>query len=69
MLQTWHVPKFIDLHVWGKYANRHVTYEAALNNGVARITVHRLMMTIMTMQDDGSDDATAQLLILTWPLG
>ena len=35
--QIWHVTKFFNLHLWGKYTNIHATYEVALINNVARI--------------------------------
>ena len=65
----WYMPKLLDVHQWGMYDNIQATYEVAPIN--YRVNYCTQMMT-MTMQDDddnANDYATAQLHILSWPLG
>ena len=64
------MPKLLNLQLWGK-ANIYAIYEVSPVNNVAKIPIHRLIMLMMTMQDnandDANDDTTAQLNILSWP--
>ena len=57
------MPKLLDVHLWRKYPNIHITYEAAPINKVA--TFHCTQTTMMTMMqdDDNNNDATAFGLI------
>ena len=36
-----HMPKLLDMHLWGRYVNIHATYEANPIIDLARIAVHR----------------------------
>ena len=41
MAKIWHMPKLLDMNLWGKYANIHVTYEVASIDNIARIALRR----------------------------
>ena len=40
MSQIWHMPKLLDMHLCGEYADIHTIYEVTPINNVARIAVH-----------------------------
>ena len=49
MSNTYHMPKVLNIHLWGMHANISTTYEVALMIDVGRITVHgRCQMMTMT---------------------
>ena len=41
MIYIGHIPKLLEVHQWGKYANIYATYELTGINHVIRSTVHR----------------------------
>ena len=61
-----HIPKLLNVHLWGKNANVYVTYEVAPINDVARIAVHKRCRT-PTTNDAGRRRTHSQLLKLRSP--
>ena len=61
-----YIPKLLDVYQWGKYATIYATYKLIGIYHVIRSIVHRQHKIATVMQDDNT---TAQLYILSWPLG
>ena len=61
-----YMPKLLDVHQWGRYANIYATYKLISTNLVTRSTVHKWHR--MTTMHSDHNDTTAWLHILTWPL-
>ena len=59
----WHMPKLLNMHLWGKNANLQAIYETAAINVLPQS--HCTLMTVITQDDDHelpvSNGATAQI--------
>ena len=60
MAQICHMPQVLDMHQWRKYANMMLH---------TRLLLSMMYVEFLYIDDDDNDDATAQLHILSWPLG